>query len=660
MIFKGRRVDDAGRAPEPSVPARSLLRRIFGLFRPYRFQVTLLLAAVAVAAAIGIATPLVTKVVFDRALFPPSGDPQLELLSWLVALMIALVLLGGAVAIGQTYLSTRVGQRVMHDLRFRLYEHLQGMSLRFFTSARTGEVQSRIANDVGGVGHVVTDSGPSILMNVAVAISSVIAMSLLSWQLTLISVAMLLPFALLVRRVGRMSRRLSSDTQQTLAEMSVITQETLSVSGALQTKLFDGHRNASARYRDQSERLAALRIRQEMLVRALTGVAQTFFIVVPALLYLASGHLLVAGADLTAGTLVAFTALQMRLYTPFRYVMGTWIEVVSSFALFERIFEYADLDHEIVDRPGAVRLEKERVAGAITFDDVSFRYSRGDTTPPPVVANPSGNGSTRGRTWALEHVSLEIEPGQLAALVGPSGAGKTTLAQLIPRLHDVQDGSVRIDGLDVRDIELASLATIVGLVTQEPHLFHASVAENLRLARPDASPDELEAAARTAHIHERICELEHGYETVVGERGYHLSGGEKQRLAIARVILRDPKILILDEATSSLDTMSERLVQAALEPLLPQRTTLAIAHRLSTILSADVIFFMDRGQHRRARTPRGARVERWSLCRALRAAVSARPRGGPLPGRCRAGERRGGELRARRPTVDEPGPGLAG
>ena len=590
------RAGPASGAPERPVSGRELLPRVLGLFRPYKKHVSLLLAAIALAAALGIANPIVTKFVFDRALFPPEGGPRLGLLGWLVGLMIGLVVLAGAVGIGQTYLATLVGQRVMHDLRSRLYEHLQGMSLRFFSAARTGEIQSRIANDVGGVGRVVTDAAPSILSNVAIAVSSIVAMSVLSWQLTLISLAILPAFVYLVRRVGRLSRRLTSYTQQTLAEMSVITEETLSVSGALRRSSFGGHRDASVRYRDQSERLASLRIRQEMVVRVLIGVAQTFFIVAPAILYLVAGHLRASGIDLTAGDIVAFTALQVRLFSPVRYLMETSIDIQTSFALFERIFEYVDLQHDIVDRPGAKRPEKEHVAGTVTFDNVCFRYPGAEPRTPAEAPIRSGVGRRDGRSWTLEDISLEVEPGQLAALVGPSGAGKTTLAYLIPRLYDVQRGTVRIDGTDVRDISLASLAELVGVVTQETHLFHTTLAENLRFARPGASHEELEAAARTANIHERICALEDGYDTLVGERGYHMSGGEKQRLAIARVILRDPKVLILDEATSSLDTVSERLVQLALEPLRVQRTTIAIAHRLSTILSADVIFVIDEGR----------------------------------------------------------------
>jgi ATP-binding cassette subfamily B protein len=403
-------------------------------------------------------------------------------------------------------------------------------------------------------------------------------MAYLSWELLLFSLLVVPVFVVFSRRVGRVRRELSASAQQSLAEMSVIAQETLSVSGALLTKMYDARGSAAQRYGDESERLAELRVRQEMAGRVFFGLSQTFLLATPALLYLAAGFLLTDHSSLhiSPGSLVAFSVIQSRLFFPVRELTGVWLEIQTSAALFERVFEYLDLPHDVVDSPRARAVGKEDLRGSVALRGVSFAYA------------PGG--------WRLEDVSLDVTPGQLAAIVGPSGAGKTTITYLVSRLYDVSSGAVEIDGVDVREIKLASLSEIVGMVTQEAYLLHTSVRDNLLYAKPDAGPDELERAARAALIHDRILELPDGYDTVVGERGYRLSGGEKQRLSIARVVLKDPRILILDEATSALDTVSERLVQEALRSLTGGRTTIAIAHRLSTILAADVIFVLDRGR----------------------------------------------------------------
>src|SRR5919205_2027986 len=568
-----------------------MVRRVARLFNPYRGQVGLVLLSILVTGALGVAPAFLTKAIINKALLPH----DLHLLWRLVLLMIAIPLVSGAIGVGQTYLTTVVGQRVMQDLRNRLYEHLQAMSLRFFTGARTGELQSRLQNDVGGVQNVVTNTVSSILSSVVTVLSTVVAMLLLSWQLTALSFAVVPLFVYLTWRVGRARRALSKSTQESLAELSALTEETLSVSGVLLAKTFDRQRDAVERYREGNRRLAWLNVRQQMVGRSFFALVQTFFAASPALIYLVAGY-----SHLSLGTIVAFTTLQTRLLFPIGSLLQTAVEVQSSLALFERIFAYLDLPHDIADAPGARELPKERVRGHVRFDHVYFRYDE-PVQPAALEAQavePDGDGAGPApapREWTLEDIEFEIEPGQLAAIVGPSGAGKTTISYLVPRLYDVTRGSVRIDGIDVREIRLASLAEIVGMVTQETYLFHATVRENLLYARPDATQEELEAAARAAAIHERIAELENGYDTLVGERGYRMSGGEKQRLAIARVILKDPRILILDEATSALDTASERLVQHALEPLMEGRTTIAIAHRLSTILAADVIFVLDRG-----------------------------------------------------------------
>jgi ATP-binding cassette, subfamily B, bacterial len=584
--------------------ARHTIRRVISTFGPYRAQVTLVGLAIVVTSGLGVVNPLLIKAVFDNALFgnPPgtcAGGtcPDMGNLYLYVGFMIAIPIVTGIIGIGQTYLANGVGLRVMQDLRNRLYEHLQFMPLRFFTTTRTGEIQSRLANDVGGVQAVVTDTTSNILSNVVVIASTLIAMTLLSWQLTVLSLSLMPFFLWLTVKVGRARREVASNTQKTLADLTAVTEETLSVSGILLSKAFGRQRHEIDRFRGENTRLTGLQIRQTMIGRSFFAVVGTFFSITPALVYLVAGWVLSGGGDsLTAGDIVAFTTLQSRLFFPIGSMLQVSTEVHSSLALFDRIFEYLDLQHEITDAPDAVRIPPAEVRGAVAFRDVWFRYD----TPPeerPIPVSPTDLVSANGapREWTLEGVSMDIQPGQLAALVGPSGAGKTTITYLVPRLYDVQRGGVEIDGRDVRRIALESLGDAIGVVTQETYLFHTTVRRNLLYGKPDAPQEELEAAARAANIHDRIVELPEGYDTVVGERGYKLSGGEKQRLAIARVILKDPRILILDEATSSLDTTSERLVQAALEPLMQGRTTIAIAHRLSTILSADVIFVVDRG-----------------------------------------------------------------
>jgi ATP-binding cassette, subfamily B, bacterial len=512
----------------------------------------------------------------------------MRLLLLVSGLMILMPILSGGLGLWQTFINNVVGQNVMRDLRNSLYAHLQHMPLRFFTSTRTGEIQSRLSNDVGGVQAVLTDTASSILSNVATVMSTVVAMTYLDWRLTVLSLGILPVFLVISRRVGRIRREVSGLTQESLADLTAHMQETLSVSGILLSKSFGRQAYEIERFRRENQRLSELEVRRTMVGRGFFSLVGIFFSITPAFVYLLAGYFEIRnpGAQaLTPGTLVAFTTLQSRLFFPAGQLLNVGVEIQSSLALFDRIFEYLDLEREITDRDGAIELAPGEVKGEVRFNDVWFHYERAGTLERP-----------DDRLWTIQNINLIARPGELVALVGPSGAGKTTLTYLLPRLYDVNRGSVTIDGIDVRDIRLASLGDAVGVVTQETYLFNASVRDNLRYGNPDAIDEEIEAAARAAHIWERLDEMPEGLDTVVGERGYKLSGGEKQRLAIARVILKDPRILILDEATSALDTHNERLVQQALAPLTKGRTTVAIAHRLSTILAADTIVYMDGGR----------------------------------------------------------------
>jgi ATP-binding cassette, subfamily B, bacterial len=565
-----------GGADPPAHVGRDTARRVIPLFRPYRAQVTFVVGLIVVTSTVGIVNPLLIQAVFNKALFV-RGGPRLGLLYVLVAIMAAVPIVNGAIGILQTYETTRVGQQVMRDLRDRLYSHLETLSLAFFTNTKTGEIQSRLANDVGGVQSVVTTTASTILANVVTFVSSIVAMIIISWQLTIVSVFTVPAFFWLTKTVGQRRRRVSRSTQESLAAMSALTEETLSVSGVLLAKVFGNQGRDIGQYRRESQRLADLEVRQNMIGQGFYAVVQSFLSITPAAIYLIAGLLLSSGHGISAGTIVAFTTLQTRLYFPIGQLLQVSVELRSSLALFDRVFEYLDVVPDIVDAPDAVSLPAVSSGGRVALLDVHFRY--------PGVSSE-----------ALRGVSISAAPGQLVALVGPSGAGKTTISYLIPRLYDVTGGSVAIDGVDVRAVRLASLAADIGFVTQESYLFHDTILANISYGRPGASLAEVEDAARAAYIHDRIMEFPDGYDTVVGERGYRLSGGEKQRLAIARVLLHDPRILILDEATSALDTASEREVQKALDALMGSRTTIAIAHRLSTIVSADVINVIDGGE----------------------------------------------------------------
>jgi ATP-binding cassette subfamily B protein len=577
---------------------RRTLSKIIGFFAPYRGRLGVIAVAILVSVSIGVVNPILLKLIIDNLL----GPKDLNLLYFQVGLMVVLPIITSLIGVGQSYLSNVVGQRVMDDLRLALYRHLQWMPLRFFTETRTGEIQSRIGNDVNGVQSVVTDTAASLLSNFATVATTVIAMVIIDWRLTVLSLGMLPVFMYITYRVGKVRRQVATLTQQSMAEVSAITEESLSVSGILLSKTFGQQEASVDRFRRESRRLGDLQIRQQMIGRWFFALIGTFFSISPALVYLLAGVLIIGGdTGVSIGSIVAFTTLQSRLFFPLGQLLGVQVEIQGALALFDRIFEYLEMPHEISDAPDAVTLDPRRTRGEVSFEHVSFAYP---VAPAQIeVADEAAEAEASGRAvptalhpFALDDLSFEASPGQLVALVGPSGAGKTTTTYLIPRLYDVDSGAVRIDGTDVRRIKLESLGRVLGMVTQETYLFHNTVLENLRYAKPEATMVEIEAAARAAAIHDRVMELPLGYDTVVGERGYKLSGGEKQRVAIARVLLKNPRILILDEATSALDTVSERLIQQALARLMEGRTTIAIAHRLSTILRADQILVFERGR----------------------------------------------------------------
>ena len=579
--------------PSASSP---MLGRTVRLFRPYRFQVIAVAVLILLTASIGVINPLLIRTVFDDGLFPASGGPDMHLLWTLAAIMSSIAIANGLMGVLQTYMTNHVGQSVMRDLRDAVYAHLQGMSLGFFTSTRTGEIQSRISNDVGGIQSVVTSTLTDTLSNTVIFLSTLVAMLILSWQLTIVAVATVPFFFALTSFVGKKRRAVTSEAQRSMAEVTAITQETLSVSGIMLAKLFGRQSQEMANFHRHNQEQSDLAVRQQMIGHSFFAVVMTFLSISPAFIYLLAGYLMSGSGPslVSAGTIIAFTTLQSRLYFPVGRLLQVSVELQSSMALFERIYGYLDLKQDIQDAPDADPLDLTRVSGGIKFDSVRVNYSRSYGEPEPEEGTQAAEEESR--MWALDGVSLDIPPGQLAAFVGPSGAGKTTLAYLVPRLYDVTEGSVSIDGTDVRNIRQVDLAAVIGFVTQDSYLFHDTMEKNLLYARPEATRDEMIAAAKAAFIHDRIAEMPEGYDTVVGERGFRLSGGERQRLSIARVILHQPRVLILDEATSALDTASERYVQAALEPLMRDRTTMVIAHRLSTIIAADVIYVVDRGR----------------------------------------------------------------
>jgi ATP-binding cassette, subfamily B, bacterial len=552
----------------PRVP----LRRIMRLFRPYRWSLSFVLFLVAASSLVSLVNPFLIREVIDVAL--PQG--RTGLLTVLVAGMIVVSIANSSFSVSQTYVSTKVGQRVMHDLRTAVYSHLQRMSLAFFTRTRTGEVQSRIANDIGGMQATVTTTATTLVSNLTTVVAAIIAMIVLDWRLTIASLIMMPAFVWVSRRVGTERRRITRDRQRQLSLISSIVQESLSVSGVLLGHTMGRSASLADSFSAQSSKLSDLEVSSNMAGRWRQSTIQIVMSAMPAVIYWVTG--LTGHGDhmaISIGTLVAFTTLQQNLFRPTVQLLSVGVDIQSSLELFGRIFEYLDLPVDI-DEPEHPVIPPV-IRGEVRLEDVSFRYAGADRP-------------------TLDGIDVIVPAGHSLAVVGETGSGKTTLSYLIPRLYDVTSGTVTLDGVDVRDMSFAALAAAIGVVSQETYLFHASVADNLRFAKPDATDAELVAAAKVAQIHDHLMSLPDGYDTVVGERGYRFSGGEKQRLAIARAVLRDPPVLVLDEATSALDTQTEQAVQEAIDAASEGRTTITIAHRLSTVRDADEIIVLDHGE----------------------------------------------------------------
>ena len=569
----------AGRGPvrEPTAAEKEQarhvpLKRIAALFRPYRGQLALVTGIIIASSAAAMVSPFLLRAVIDTAL----PRQQLPLLAWLTAGMLAVAAVTALFGVLQTWIATRVGQRVMHSLRTEVFAHLQRQSVGFFTRTRSGEIQSRITHDIGGMQSVVTSTATGIATNLTTVVATAVAMAALSWQLSLISLLVMPPAIILTRKVAKVRRELTARRQRELADMNVTIEESLSVSGIQLSKTLGTGHDLAARFSASSERLTDLELRSELAGRWRMATMSIIFAAVPAVIYFAAG-LPGAAGNISIGTVVAFTALQGGLFRPLLGLLNVTITVTSSLALFARIFEYLDLPVEIAEPASPAPVDPSKVAGLVRFENVSFSY--------PDSGTP-----------AIEHVDLTVPAGSTLALVGPTGSGKSSLAALVARLQDPTEGRVTIDGVDLRSLRLADLAAIVGVVSQDTYLLHTTVRENLRYAKPDASDAAIEQAARDAQIHDHIAALPDGYDTVVGSRGHRFSGGEKQRIAIARTLLRNPPVLVLDEATSALDTQTEHAVQQAFDRLAAGRTTITIAHRLSTVRNADQIAVLEAGR----------------------------------------------------------------
>jgi ATP-binding cassette subfamily B protein len=576
--------EELGGPSRPVGAALPLLRRAARFFLPYQGRLALIVTLIAASSVIGLANPYLLKLMIDDAF--PKGD--IGLLGLYAALMVIVPIINGGIGLAQSWMTASVGQFVMRDLRNLLFTHVQSMPIRFFSETRTGEIQSRLTNDVSGVQSVVSDAAANLASSAAIVLSTLVAMALIDWRLTAVSLCVAPLFLYFSSRASAARRKASGEVQGALADLTSIAEEHLSVGGALLAKSFGRAEAGAERFTARSGDLAVLQLRQALTGRWVGVVVQVVFSGIPALVYFVAGALVATGAPdaPTIGDIVAFTTLQSRLFFPLASLLGLQVEIGGSLALFERIFAYLDLTPEIKDAPDAITLHRSNVRGSVELRGVGFSYPR----------PPDGPATARNDQFALHAISFRAEPGSLTALVGPSGSGKSSILNLIPRFWDVTGGAVLIDGHDVRNITLRSLGDVIGVVTQETHLLHATIRENLTYAKSDASEKELWSAIEGASLAERVRELPLGLDTIVGERGYKLSGGERQRLAIARVLLKDPPILLLDEATSALDSVSERHVQEALERAMRGRTTIAVAHRLSTVASADQILVLDHGR----------------------------------------------------------------
>jgi ATP-binding cassette, subfamily B, bacterial len=557
----------------------NLLGRIFELFKPHRKPLIGTVVLVLLSAGLSVLPPLLIQGAFNNGLFPSNGKPNLGLLSTFVFSMIGIWMIAAALGVWQTYLTSTVGNKVMGSLRVRMFAHLQSMELAFFTKTKTGAIQSRLSNDVGGVAGVLSNTISSVLGSSVTVLASMVAMLLLSWQLTIVALIMLPLMVLMQRKVGQVRAKIASKTQESLSEMSSITQESLGVSGILLAKSFGRQASEVARYEAENKNQIGLQVRQTMSGQTFFALVQVFMSSIPAVIYLCAGVLILQADPISIGTVVAFTTAQARLLFPMMNLLQVSLDLQTSQALFARIFEYFDLKPAIKNTENPKPLNTEKL-GSIKFKNVSFSYPEAGEKAKPT----------------LKQVSFEVQPGQYVALVGASGSGKTTVSYLIPRFYDVSKGTVEFAGTDVRKLNQEDLIQQIGVVNQETYLFYDTIRENLAYAKPDATQEEIEAAAKAANIHNVIMSFPKGYETMVGERGYRLSGGEKQRIAIARVLLKDPPVVILDEATSAMDTNSERIVQQTLDAATANRTTIAIAHRLSTVVNADLILVLDQGQ----------------------------------------------------------------
>ena len=558
---------------------RNLTKRIFGLFSSHQKPLAVTVALVLVSAVLTVFPPLLIQEAFNKGLFPAGGKPNFQVLLGFVGIMIGIWLINGLLGVAQTYLTATVGNQVMGNLRVRLFEHLQDMELAFFTRTKTGVIQSRLQNDVGGVANVLSNTISTVLGNTVTVLAAVVAMLLLNWQLTIVAMFILPLMVLAQQKVGQVRAKIAGKTQESLSQMSAITQEALGVSGILLAKSFGRERSEVDRYAAENRNQIGLQVSQTMSGQGFFALVQIFLSSVPAIIYVCAGWLIEHHEPLSVGTIVAFTTAQARLLFPMIGILQIALDLQTSQALFARIFEYLDLKPAIRDAAQPEALDPSRL-GEVAFENVVFRYPGSDAEVEPT----------------LKGLSFQVKAGQYAAFVGPSGAGKTTIAYLLPRFYDATDGVVRFGGQDVKNLSRQDLVANIGIVNQETYLFYDTIQANIAYAKPDATFEEIEAAAKAANIHDTIMSFTDGYQTMVGERGYRLSGGEKQRIAIARVLLKDPPVVILDEATSAMDTVSERIVQATLDAATANRTTIAIAHRLSTVVNADVIFVLEKGK----------------------------------------------------------------